>query len=122
MLVDRDVKKLLERLLSEEFARIEVGGFDISIKMFDHGTKLSLSTPVYLGGNYIPKSVRSCLSQKSPFGFDEIKTYLTVDERRFSVLLNYLGTLENSSNSSLKSLVEEFSWLASEWQLYLDEH
>lgn len=123
MLIEKDLKKVLQQLLQNDVVNIDVGGgFSITMRIFDNASKLALSTPVYHGGNFIPKSVRNCISQKAPFNSESIKTYLTVDENRFQIFLNYLGTLDPVQNESFKGLLEDFSWLADEWRLYLDEH
>lgn len=123
MLLDSDLKRIFQRLLSHDVAHIDIGGTDVSVRVFDKASKLSLSTPVYLGGNYIPKSVRTSISRKAPFGTeDNVKTYLTVDESNYRVFLNYLGTFDQLSHDSFKSLLEDFTFLADEWRLYLDEN
>jgi hypothetical protein len=123
MLVEKkEFKKLFQKLIEEDTAHFNVGGSDIYIRVIDKASKLSLSTQVYFGGNFIPKSVRSCIVKQAPFSHGSIKTYLTVDENHFQVYLNYLGKLDSLHSDSFKMLLEEFSWLADEWRLYLDEH
>lgn len=47
---------------------------------------------------------------------------MTVDEDNFSVSINYLGGLEHLNKRMFVDLLEEFSFLADEWSLFLDEH
>lgn len=123
MLIQSDLKKLFHQLVKEEIAHIELGGSNITVRMMDRTSTFSLATPVYFGGNFIPKSVRSCLSQKAPFATQSsIKTHLTVDEPNFRIWLNYIGSLDHMNGERLKEVLEEFSWLADEWRLKLDEH
>ena len=123
MLLEKDIKKLFQQLLIDQQVHFIVDGTDVNIRIFDHASKLSLSAPVYHGGNYIPKSVRSSLSKKMPFStqYEHIRTYLTVDEDNFRVFLNYLDRLDHLNNESFRMLLEEFSWIANEWRLHLDE-
>jgi hypothetical protein len=121
MLIEKDLKKLYQQLLQEDVVHVEIGGTDVTLRVFDNASKLALSTAVFNGGNFIPKSVRNCISQKAPFPSD-IKTYLTVDEGHYQILLNYLGTLDYLHQDSFRSLLENFSWIADEWRLYLEEH
>lgn len=123
MLVEKkELKRLFQKLIEEDTAHFNLGGSDIYIRVLDKASKLSLSTQVYFGSNFIPKSVRSCIAKSAPFSHDSIKTYLTVDENHFQINLNYLGRLESLQSDTFKTLLEEFSWLADEWRLYLDEH
>lgn len=122
MLAQKELKRLFHQLLQNEIAQIELGGSNITIRFHADESKFSLSTPVYLGGNFIPKSVRKCLSHKTPFASENIKTFMTVDENSFRIDLNFIGTMENLSGEKFKELLEEFSWLADEWRLFLDDH
>ncbi len=120
MLLESDLRKLFKQLMNNDQAQIALFGTDITIRMFD-SSKLSLTAPVYNGGNYIPSSVRKCVSQRSPFHSD-IKTNLVIDENKFEVDLNYSGRLESINSEVFSHLLEEFSWLAGEWKHFLDEH
>jgi hypothetical protein len=122
MVMQKELKKLFHQLVREDMAQIELGGSNITIRVLDHASTFSLTTPVYYGGNFIPKSVRRCLSQKGPIFRENIKTNLTVNENNFEIFLNYLGSLDHLNGEKFKELLEEFSWLADEWRLYLDEH
>lgn len=122
MVIQKDLRKLFHRLSKEDFAEVEMGGSNVLVRVLDQASKLSLSTPVYFGGNFIPKSVRQCLSMKAPFVHNGIKTTLSIDEENFKIHLNYLGTLGNLSGDRFTDLLEEFTWLADEWRFYLDEH
>lgn len=121
MLVEKDLNKLLGELSQSSNAKIQLNGFPISIKMIESHC-LYLTTPVYYGGNYIPKSVRGCVNQKAPFDHLGIKTTLVIDEENFSISLNYRGLLELNSGESFVTLIEDFTWLAAKWREYLDEH
>lgn len=121
MIVQKELKKLFDQLLHDDFARITIAGSDITVRMYDKAAKFSLVTPVYFGGNFIPKSVRECLSQKPPFDHGDLKTYLTVDENNFQINLNLLGSTEPMTNQSFVDLLEEFSWLGEEWRQLLDD-
>jgi hypothetical protein len=122
MIIEKELKKIFHQLVKEDVAQIAIGGTDITIRVLDDASKFSLSTPVYFGGNFIPKSVRSCVSHKTPIANERIKTYLTIDEPNFKVYLNYLGNLEQLGQHGFGALLEEFTWVADEWRLILDEH
>lgn len=123
MVMQKDLKKLFHQLYHGEIAHIELGGSNIMIRYLSDESKIALTTPVYLGGNFIPKSVRNCVSLKAvPFVSDNIKTYLTVDENNFKIDLNFLGTMDNINGERFKEVLEEFSWLAEEWRQFLDDH
>lgn len=121
MIIESDIKKLFNELKSNEFAHLTLEGFDITVKAFND--KLFLYTPVYFGGNYIPKSVRKSVEHKAPFAHSSpITTYLTVDEDQFQINLNYSGEVYQLNSYNFKLLLEEFSLLAQEWRLHLDEN
>lgn len=122
MLAEKKLINLLDRLSKdEECATITIGDFDIHMRVFNFSSKLSLQTSVYHGGNYIPKSVRQSLSQKIFPVPNELSTYLTIDEKHFGVILNYLGVLSIKNKTNIKWLLEEFSIIAEKWRGYLDE-
>ena len=122
MIIQKDLKRLFAQLLHDDFARITIDGAEVLVRIYDRAAKFSLVTPVYFGSNFIPNSVRQCVAKRAPFDHGEIKTFLTVDENNFQINLNYLGTTEPLSNQFFVELLEQFSWLAQEWRLYLDEN
>jgi hypothetical protein len=122
MIIEKDLKKLFSQLIHSDSAQLCLSGSDVSIRFIDKATKLSFATPVYFGGNFIPKSVRKCISQKAPFDQGDVRTFLTVDENSFQIHLNYLGSVEYLNHQLFVDLLEEFSWQAEEWRIFLDEH
>jgi len=122
MIVTKELKKLFQQLLQNEHAHITVGATDITIRIFDKATLFSLATEVYFGGNFIPKSVRASAEKPATFARGGIKTFLTIDEKAFKIYLNYMGRLDNMNNEGFRLLLEDFSWLAEQWRLYLDKH
>lgn len=121
MLIEKEINKLLSELSSTEQAQIHLNGFAVSVNMLDHGSRLTLATPVYYGGNYIPKSVRQSLKKKAPFDRLGIATFLEVNEDDFSISLKYKGDCDPVGCSGFVDLLEDFSWLAEKWRDYLDE-
>ena len=115
-------QKIFNQLVGGEALKVNFEGSDIFVRLIGDASKLSLITSVYHGGNYIPSSVRRCLSHKSPFSQPSIRTYLTIDEDNYQVRLHYLGSGETINQSQLRMLLEEFGVIAEKWRLYLDEH
>ncbi|WP_075882509.1 hypothetical protein [Candidatus Protochlamydia sp. W-9] len=123
MLIEKDIQKILHQLAEGSGIPIPVEGSDINIRFLDNDSKLSLSSSVYHGGNYIPSSVRDCLFHKSPFShLSSIYTYLFIDEQRYQIYLHYLGHANILNLEELKNLLEEFNAIAEKWRFYLDEH
>ncbi|CUI18018.1 conserved hypothetical protein [Candidatus Protochlamydia naegleriophila] len=122
MLIEKDIKKILNQLAGGDAIDVPFEGSDIRVRFLDDASKLSLTTSIYYGGNYIPSSVRRCLSHKSPFSHPSIRTYLSIDEQQYQIYLNYLGHPDVLNQRQLKDLIEEFAQLAEQWRLYLDEH
>lgn len=122
MLLEEDIKKMIHELVHTDVAQIDLSGLTITIKVFDSGTKLFLSTPVYFGGNFIPKGVRGCIKHQAPFDNISIRTMLKIDEDNYSIILNYIDKIGAFNNNRFIDLLEDFSWLAGKWREYLDEH
>lgn len=122
MIVEKDFRKLVHQLVKEEIAQIILGNSEVTVHVLDNATKISVSSTVYFGGNFIPKSVRTCINQIPSFDKKIIKTSLSVDEENFRISLHYLGGLNHLNKRMFVDLLEEFSMLADEWRLYLDEH
>lgn len=122
MIIKNDLKELFHQLgeTSEE-AQVTISGVEITLRVFDHASKLSLHASVYFGGNYIPKSVRYSVSKIPPFPMGDLETYLTIDEPQFSIHLNYQSKMENITQHSFADVLEEFSIQADEWRLFLEE-
>lgn len=122
MIIEKELRKLLHRLIKDEIAQITLGGSEVLVHVYDNATKISLSSPVYFGGNFIPLSVRKCISQTPNFERGHIKTELKLDDNNYQISLKYVGGLEFLNKRKFVDLLEEFSWLADEWRLFLDEH
>ena len=122
MLIENDIKKLFSDLIHYHVAEVSYAGSNLTLKVGEQGQKLSLSAPVYWGGNYIPKSVRTCIAKRGPFDEGIIPTHLSLDEERFEITLHYIGEAEFVNPSKFGALIEEFSFLANEWREWLDEH
>lgn len=122
MIIEKELKKLYHELLKQDVAHISLSGSYVTIRLLDETSKLFLSTSVFHGENFIPKSVRKCISQKFVDPRARLRTYLTVDENNFQIVLNYLGSLHSLDNQELKDLLEEFSSCADRWRDILDDH
>ena len=67
MLIEKNIQHILNQLVEGNSVKVPFDGLNITVGIVDDSTKLSLSAPIYEGENYMPKSVRGCLSLKSPF-------------------------------------------------------
>lgn len=122
MLLEKDLKKILEQLSHEDVVEVPIGNSDFSLRLFDNSSKIALSTPVYFGGNFIPSSVRKCATQKSPFYDQAIRTTLSIDESKFLITLIYLDDVTNFTQGKFNRVIEEFSDIAEQWRNLLDEN
>lgn len=113
---------LYKRLISDHHVQIEMGGAEVDVRISDHNHQITLTASVYEGGNFIPLSVRKCVKGKIPFGGQWIPTKLIINEAEYQVLLTYNGIVSEIDLQSFKDTLEEFSWQADEWRLYLEEH
>lgn len=116
-------KGLLKRWIeSEGESRVfTLSSAPITVSIVDKGAKLALAATVYEGGNYIPQSVRKCLTRKRPF-ISSFETTLYLDEDDFRVILRYLGEALPFEGQAFQELIYEFDALVEEWRRILDEH
>lgn len=121
MLAETELRRLFHKLIRQFSAKIHFFGSDITVNFCDHASKVQLSTPVYLGGNYIPKSVRECIGQHPPFNAGNLRTQLIIDEINFRIILHYSGPLNRCEDYLFEGLMEEFAMQADEWRALLDE-
>lgn len=123
MVVKSELNKIYHELKTHDQAQYFLCDSDVTVRVFDNASKIGFLSPIYFGGNYIPKSVREGIKKSPPFEkLQAIKTYLTVDETNCRVFLHYIGTMEALNQNKLHGLIEEFEFLSAEWRIYLDEH
>lgn len=120
--VQYNFQQVLKHLAQGDIIKLTFDRSDINIRYLEDASKLSLSAAVYSGGNYIPSSVRHCLSHKILMNRPSIQTFLTIDERAYQINLNYLGEAEFLNHHQFKEIVEEFGMIAEKWRSFLDEH
>jgi hypothetical protein len=121
MIVEQEINKIFRRLIAEENVRIKIDESLIQVSLVDSGHKLSMSTQVYNGDNFIPQSVRKC-AHSSVIGIGGLRTTLFIDENNFSISLHYLGRSDDLNSQHLNGMLEEFSSQAQEWRLSFDEN
>jgi hypothetical protein len=122
MVIKQSINEIIHQVTENSIAQIEVDGTSILVRVYED-SKLTLSAPVYQGSNYIPKSVRLSIKETHPpIPQGQYKTFLTVEENNYKVDLNYLGSFTSLDQIRFSDLLEEFSFLANEWKLYLDEN
>ena len=122
MLVEKEVQKVINQLAEGDPVRVSCNGSELMIRFVDESSKLLITALVYDGNNYIPMSVRKCLTHKLPFTSPSIPTFLTVDEPHYQINLNYLGRAQPLHHGDFKDLINDFGHLANEWHFYLNEH
>lgn len=122
MKLENNFHRLYNRLFSDHRIQIQLGGSEVDVHLFDKQEKMSLTATVYEGENFIPHSVRKCVHGKVPFEGQWIPTKLVIHEDEFKITLVYVGEGAEFNPHHFKDLLEEFSWQADEWRLYLEEH
>ena len=123
MNAQQDLKKIFHDLMTQKKGQVFLCSKDMTLRVFDDGSKLSMSCPVYFGSNYIPASVRDAIKKNPPFGSQfSLKTYFTSDEENYRIFLNYIGSTEELTNLKFFHLMKEFEFMVEEWRIFLDEH
>lgn len=115
---------LLKQLKTNNIAHISLDGSSIiTVRLLDDPSKLSLSTAIYAGDQYIPPSVRKCLSSPLPnIIHPPLATFPTIDESLFCIHLHYVGLAHPLTQQQLASLLDRFETIAARWRLHLDKH
>lgn len=119
MLLDQEVKGLLNQLAKTHEGQVVVDGIEITLHIA--GGLLSLVASIWQGESYLPKSVRKCATMQPPFPKSSLQTQLTVDEEKFSVHLKFSSEHVTLTQGHFVDLLEEFSKEAAEWRALLDE-
>ncbi|MBS4164965.1 Uncharacterized protein NEOC65_000011 [Neochlamydia sp. AcF65] len=121
MIIEQDLKKVFQKLDHDQVLHIHLNENELGIKVFDGASKIFLTTRIYKGDNFIPKSVRNGIARKAPCRRTSIKTFLSINENQYRVDLNYLGLLQQMNAQNFAILMEDFVCLACGWRVYLDE-
>jgi hypothetical protein len=121
MLAELNLKKIYNRLMSIDVAKIHLGDSDILLQLFDHDSKMLLTSCVYNGGNFIPKSVRKAAAGNVPFGRGSIQSNIEIDENKSQITLSTFFQVVELDNIQFESSLREFGFQADEWRLLLDE-
>ncbi len=122
MKVEKELKKIVLDLSKKNHAEVELSGFTIAIDSYEQGSWVSLSATVYRGGDYIPPSVRRCISEKPLFLRGAINADLKLFEESYQIKLTCLKGLNCIDCPEFFNLLEDFRWLAGKWRDYLDEN
>lgn len=121
MLLKNEINELVKKFSREHLPKVSLGEHSITIDAYDQRGKVSLSTLVYFGENYIPKSVRQSVLAKHPFEMPFVPTELLIDEKHFKVYLQGIGQVGEMDRQKFVCFLEDFNDLAEKWREYLDE-
>lgn len=103
-------------------AEAQVGAYTVEMRRNPDAGLLLLLTPVFHGGNFIPKSVRTALNQSGLMAVDgRSEAALLIDEEKFQVLFCYRTQWKEGDQAAFSSLMEEFLSLADEWHHVLED-
>ncbi len=83
-------------------SKVFLSGEDVTLGASEDCSQFSLTTTIYVGCNYIPKSVRLGITRSPSFNRRKsIKTSFIIDEDKFSIFLSYVGATEAHDKSHL---------------------
>lgn len=116
------IKDMISQLTHHRTVELAMNGFRIVSQLAPLGNTLSLRTVVYEGFNYVPPSVRQCLSGSFLGPASPLKALLNLNEETFEITLAFSEPVPNLTEESLIGLLEEFTWLGEEWRRILDDH
>ncbi|MDF2549353.1 MAG: hypothetical protein K0S07_420 [Chlamydiales bacterium] len=118
MHVEEQFSQSLKELKAKQKSFLTWDPFLLSLQLVDQGHKVLVSTPVYRGLNFIPKSVRRAALQQKNGG--EMKTFLSIDESCFSISLHYLDQYSILESGLLRQL-KSFISIADDWSYVFEE-
>ncbi len=121
MITKEEVKTAHARLLTLRIARIGNAAHGLFLQPVDLGSKLHLSTVVYRGDKYIPISVRESVNFHLETDYNQIHTWLSLDEELFQITLHHIGMFSNVGLEELYEIVSEFEDAAFKWREIFDE-
>ena len=121
MTLETQSNHIFYQLLLHGFASLHTGGSPIRLRVVKDSTRVVLSTPVYKGHNYIPKSVRDTIKKRDNFGGVKLQTKLSVEEEVYLILLHCSESLEHLDRKQFQDILEEFIWIAEEWRKLLED-
>lgn len=122
MIVQEELKKLIDSLVDHDLAAISIDGNEIFVHLIQDGSKLSLAAQLWQGSNYIPASIRSGVQATlSPLNGGPFAPTLIINEQLFQIYLYYVEPIEELSHHQLAAILQEFSLVTSYWRHYLDD-
>ncbi len=111
---------ILTQLAGKKKARVVVQGSVLFIETKSKRDQWTISTKVFDGEGYIPKSVRDCVSSSGVLRWQERGAYLQLDSFTNSVYL--VHEIENSKKYvPFRYFVHDFVEVANEWREILDD-
>lgn len=122
MLDEINVNNLINKLKVDQSVELPSNGHTIEVSFSPIRDTLAFKSSVYQGFNFIPYSVRDCLTEHPPTTKSPLSTYLYVNEEAYCISLYYRGNGTDLQEGRLLALIEEFSHLASEWRRILDDY
>ncbi len=116
------IKDLVDYLIHRGKVEVPAHGSRILVEFSARTELLSFQSTVYQGQDYVPPSVRLCLSPSFRGPASSLLTSLELHKETYSVSLHFSDTIPHLTHDLLMSLLEEFGWLAEEWRQVFDDH
>lgn len=122
MIVQNELQKLINNLSDHDLAAINIDGNSIVVRMVNDASKISLTSVLWQGNNFIPLSVQEVVqnSQRLLNGFNGAR--LILHEERFLVYLHYSEPIEELSHHLFIEVLETFSSQTTRWRRILDDN
>ncbi len=111
---------VMNQLAGNKKARIVMQGNVIFFEATGKN-RLKISTIVYSGDDYLPKSVHSCVSSQGVLRWQHRGAYLQLDRQTHSVFLIEEIEIEEGKYIPFRNHLSDFSMVAAEWKEILRE-
>ncbi len=121
MVTKEEVQSAFSQLSTLRIAKIGAGAQGLFLQPIDLGSKLHLSTIVYRGDRFIPKSVRRAAHSRLETPYSKIHTWLSLDEGEYQIILHHIGNFSNVGIDELQEITSEFEDAAFKWREIFDE-
>ena len=115
-----NLSAIFDDLKRKGAARLFVGGELYLARVYEDGNKIRYASRVFVGGNYLPKSVKSAVMEAYLTGELDQGFHLQISEEDASVTLAYQADFSGGDPRAFNSQFSAYLADAEEWRYRLE--
>lgn len=116
------VKNIISKLHHHRLVELKLNNCRITCQLSSASNILSIKAVVYEGENYIPPSVRECISKSFLTPSSSLNATLSVVEETYEIVLGLSEQIYPLTEEFFLHFLQEFNWLSEEWRRILDDY